>query len=427
MRDKKLKILKITKSYEEVLKLPKKPHRKPRKQWGFLRWILRPICFVLLKMAHFTGFEKIGMEKLGDKEPCLVLMNHSSFIDLEIAAYLLADRPYHIVTTQDAFVGLDWILRLVGSIPTKKFTNDVNLVRDMRHTLKELKESVVMYPEASYSFDGTATPLPDSLGKCLKLLGVPVVMITTKGAFLRQPLYNGLKLRKVKLSAKMEYILSSEEIKQKSVDELNALLAQKFSFDYFKEQQTEGIKIKEKFRAEGLERVLYRCPHCQTEGKTKGEGTTLTCHACGVVYELTEDGFLKNLKGETLIKHIPDWYQWERETVRQQLIDSTYKLETDVDICMLVDTKCIYQVGSGHLVHDADGFHLTGCDGLLDVKQSPNYSYGLYSDFYWYEIGDMICVGDEKLQYYCFPKNAGNVVAKTRLAAEELYKLIKKR
>ena len=97
------------------------------------------------------------------------------------------------------------------------------------------------------------------------------------------------------------------------------------------------------------------------------------------------------------------------------------------DIYMLVNTVCVYKVGTGHLLHTAEGFHLTGCDGLLDYKQSPNSSYGLYSDFYWYEIGDMICVGDEKVQYYCFPRNAGNAVAKTRLAAEELYKLIRSR
>lgn len=418
-----MKIKTITKSYEEVLKLPKGKHIKPRKQWTLLRVVLRPVCYVLLKLAGFTGYEKIGMEMLGKKEPCLVLMNHSSFIDLEIAALLMADRPYHIVTTLDAFVGLNWILRLVGCIPTKKFINDVTLVRDMRHTVRELKESVIMYPEASYSFDGTATPLPESLGKCLKLLNVPVVMITTEGAFLRQPLYNNLKTRKVAISARMEYLLSAEDIKEKSVEELNAILAESFSFDNFKLQQQKGIKVKEKYRAEGLERTLYKCPHCQKEGQTVGRGTTLMCNACGAVYELTEDGFLKNLNGETLMEHIPDWYQWERECVRQELIDGTYRLDVDVDICMLIDTKCVYKVGSGHLIHTAEGFHLTGCEGLLDYKHSPNSSYGLYSDFYWYEIGDMICVGDERVQYYCFPRNAGNVVAKTRLAAEELYKL----
>ncbi len=414
------------KSYQEVMKLPKEVHKKPKKQWSILRWLLRPVCFILLKLSGFTKLEKVGMEKLGTKEPCLVLMNHSSFIDLEIAAYAMSDRPYHIITTQDAFAMLGWIMRPVGCIPTKKFINDVNLVRDMRYTVKDLKESLVMYPEASYSFDGTATPLPDSLGKCIKLLNVPIVIIRTDGAFLRDPLYNCLQVRKVKISAKMEYLLSAEDVKSKSVEEINDILTEQFNFDNFKVQQEKGIRIAEKFRADGLERVLYKCPHCQTEGQTEGKGIYFTCHACGAKYELTEYGFMEAVNGETKMNHIPDWYQWERECVKKELEDDTYKLDADVDIYMAINTKCVYNVGTGHLVHTKEGFRLTGCDGLLDYHHSPLSSYGLYSDFFWYEIGDMICVGDEKVQYYCFPKNAGNVVAKTRLAAEELYKMLKK-
>ena len=76
-------------------------------------------------------------------------------------------------------------------------------------------------------------------------------------------------------------------------------------------------------------------------------------------------------------------------------------------------------------MHTNEGFHLTGCDGKIDYKLKPQKSYSLYSDYYWYEIGDMISIGDTKIQYYCFPKNQENVVAKTRLAAEELYKMVK--
>ena len=47
----------------------------------------------------------------------------------------------------------------------------------------------------------------------------------------------------------------------------------------------------------------------------------------------------------------------------------------------------------------------------------------LYADYFWYEIGDMLCIGDRKTLYYCFPLEGGDIVAKTRLAAEELYKL----
>jgi hypothetical protein len=39
----------------------------------------------------------------------------------------------------------------------------------------------------------------------------------------------------------------------------------------------------------------------------------------------------------------------------------------------------------------------------------------------------MICVGDNDKLFYCFPKGEGDVVAKTRLATEELYKLYKSR
>ena len=404
--------------------MPQPEHKKPMRQLAVLRPILKLVCWVLLQFNGFT-YKKIGMEKLKKGEPCLVLMNHSSFIDLEIAAFLMADREWHIVTTLDGFVGKAWLMRLIGCISTKKFINDVTLVRDMKYTVKDLNASIIMYPEASYSFDGTATPLPDSLGKCLKLLGVPVVMIRTEGAFLRDPLYNCLQVRKTKVSATMEYILSPEDIKEKSAQELNEILNKQFDFDNFKIQQEMGVLIKEKFRADGLHRVLYKCPHCQTEGKTYGKGTTLTCNECNITYELTEEGFLKCLNGETKIDHVPDWYRWERECVRKELEENTYRLDIPVDIYMLVNTKCVYKVGEGQMVHTTEGFHLTGCDGQIDYKLKPQSSYSLYSDFYWYEIGDMISIGDDKIQYYCFPKNQENVAAKTRLAAEELYKLTK--
>ena len=92
---------------------------------------------------------------------------------------------------------------------------------------------------------------------------------------------------------------------------------------------------------------------------------------------------------------------------------------------MLVNTECVYKVGEGRLLHTAEGFRLTGCEGQIDYCLNPQASYSLYSDFFWYEIGDMISIGDEKIQYYCFPKNGENVAAKTRLATEELYKLTK--
>ena len=209
-----MKIKTAKMAYEEVLALPAPLHEKPIRQRVVFRILLLVLSLLDLWRTRFT-YETIGLEKLGREEPCLVLMNHSSFIDLKIAARLLVTRPYHVICTADGFVGKRRLLRWIGCIPTRKFMMDVTLVQDMVYAVRELKSSVLMYPEASYSFDGTQTPLPDSIGKCLKVLKVPVVIIRTHGAFARDPLYNNLQLRKVRVSADVEYLLSAKEIEEK--------------------------------------------------------------------------------------------------------------------------------------------------------------------------------------------------------------------
>ena len=84
------------------------------------------------------------------------------------------------------------------------------------------------------------------------------------------------------------------------------------------------------------------------------------------------------------------------------------------------DFHAIYDLGSGRLTHDDAGFCLT-C-GVIECRQRPTASYSLYADYFWYELGDMICIADRDSLYYCFPESA-TPVAKVRLAAEELYKL----
>ncbi len=412
-----------TKSYDKVMALKKPKHKNPWKPFLIFRWILQ-ILSIPDMIFRKMKFNKIGMEKLGKKEPCMILMNHSCFLDLKIASFLFRDRPFNIVCTSDGFVGKELLMRALGCIPTQKFVSDLGLVRDIKYAVTKNNCSVLMYPEASYSFDGTATPLPTSVGKLLKILNVPVVTVITHGAFLHDPLYNGLQHRKVDVSADVTYLLSPEDIKAMTADEINEKLSKVFSFDNFAWQAENKVKVDEPFRADGLNRVLYKCPHCLTEGQMEGKGIKLTCHSCEKEYILDEYGKLAS--EDAAFTHIPDWYAWERECVRKEIEDGSYKMEADVDIAIVMDFRAVYKVGSGHLIHDCEGFHLTGCDGKLNYTQSPMSSYGLYADYFWYEIGDMICIGSKDYLYYCFPKGTGDIVAKTRLAAEELYKTAKK-
>ncbi len=406
--------------YDAVMRLPRETHKKPKKPDIFFRTLMRVLGSFDLNSTHFR-FTEEDMEKAG-KGPWLVLMNHSAFIDLEIASRILYPKPYCIICTSDGFVGKDWLMRNLGCIPTQKFVSDITLIRDMQYTLNELKTSILMYPEASYSFDGTATPLPRGLGVLVKKLGVPVVMIKTEGAFARDPLYNCLQKRKVDVSAKISCLLDREQIDTFNRKDIEKILDDAFTFDNFAWQKENQVVIDEPFRADGLDRIMYKCPNCGTEGMMKGEGVKLTCNRCHKSWTMDEYGQMSANDGYTEYSSIPEWYSWEREEVRKSLIDGTYLLDTDVSIGMMVDHKAIYMVGRGHLVHDSQGFSLTGCDGRLQYRQYPLESYSLYADYYWYEIGDVICIGNRDCLFYCFPDKEG-VVAKTRLAAEELYKL----
>ena len=417
-----MKIKVTEKSYNEVMAIPRKKHKRPIKPNIFFRTLLKLVSLPDIISTRFKC-NRIDMDRLKKNEPALFLMNHSCFLDLEIVPTVLYPRPFNIVATTDAFIGKNWLMRQIGCISTNKFVMDTNLVRDMMHALRKLKSSVVMFPEAGYSFDGRCMPLPDTLGKMVKMMGVPLVTITTYGAYARDPLYNNLQKRKVKVTADVKYLLSADEIAAMPAEEIQSLILKDFSFDNFSWQESNKIKVSEPFRADCLNRILYKCPSCKAEGNMVGKGAHITCSKCGKSYHLDEYGRLSAVEGHTEFERITDWYDWQRECVKEEVARGEYALDVPVDILMTVTDHKFYRVGKGRLRHGEGGFVLNGCDGNLHYEQKPLCSHTVNSDFYFYQIGDMVSIGNNEHLFYCFPEVKGDIVTKIRFAAEEIYKL----
>ena len=97
-------------SFDEVLNLPKEKHLQPKQPSIFFRTLLKVLSGPDLKKTGFT-LERSGMERLDKDTPALFLMNHSSFIDLEIASSILYPRPFNIICTSDGFVGKNGLMR----------------------------------------------------------------------------------------------------------------------------------------------------------------------------------------------------------------------------------------------------------------------------------------------------------------------------
>ena len=392
------------------------------------KWYLRPLTYLLSLPAvlkHKTKIKKTGVEGL--KPPFVLLCNHNAFMDFKVATKAIYPWRANYVVAIDGYIGREKLLRNVGCICKRKFTNDTMLVRQLKRTIKN-GDVAIIYPEARYSLCGTTAVLPESLGKLCKLLKVPVVTMICHGHHVNSPFWN-LHDRGVKpTEADFSLLFDPETLKKTPVEEVNRRIVEAFQYDDFAWQKEKGIHIKYKGRGEGLHKVLYQCPACKTEYKMSSAGTILKCNACGKEWNMTELGELEAVSGETEFSHIPDWYEWERENVRREVAEGTYSSgELKVRVDTLPNAKKFIHLGEGTLIHDMNGFVCKGIDVDGDPFEMIKTVPSLYSCHIEYEylgkFGDCVDLNTLEDTWYIYPDTEGQefAVTKMALATEELY------
>ncbi|MBP5250751.1 MAG: 1-acyl-sn-glycerol-3-phosphate acyltransferase [Lachnospiraceae bacterium] len=391
------------------------------------KWYLHPLTLLLSLpdvITHRTRIRKTGMENI--KPPYILLCNHNAFMDFKVATKAIWPARANYVVAIDGFIGREKLLRDVGCICKRKFTNDLTLVRNLKITIKH-GDIAVIYPEARYSLCGTTAVLPESLGKMCKIFGVPVVTLICHGHHVNSPFWN-LHDRKVRpTEAELSLLFMPGQLKELSVDEINSRIVERFQYDDHKWLKDSGIRIKYKKRAEGLHKVLYQCPSCKKEYRMATEGTRLFCRECGKSWTMLENGELKADSGETFFSHIPDWYEWERENVRKEVENGTYSTgELSVHVDSLPNAKRYIRIGNGTLVHDMNGFRVKVTDTDGTVREMVKSVPSLYSCHIEYEYlgkyGDCVDLNTLEDTWYVYPHGNDFAVTKMAIATEELYK-----
>ncbi|MCQ2399350.1 MAG: 1-acyl-sn-glycerol-3-phosphate acyltransferase, partial [Clostridia bacterium] len=359
--------------------------------------------------------------------PFILLCNHNAFQDFYVAFTLLKKKFSNFIVAIDGYIGREWLLRDVGCICKRKFTNDPVLIKKLKKVL-DRGDVPVIYPEARYSLCGTTAVLPASLGKMIKLFKVPVLTLICHGHHVNSPFWDTSHARGVEhTEAEFTRLLTKEEIASLSVDEINDKIVNAFRYDDFKWQKERGIKINDEKRADGLDKVLYQCPHCHTEYEMSSDGKYLICNACGKKWEMTELGELKAVEGETEFSHIPDWYEWERENVRKEVRNGTYSTGVmPVTVESLPNAKKFIPLGKGEMIHDKDGFRVKIYDKNLSDTTEINLSvldtYSVHIEYrYLFKHGDCVDLNTMKDTWYIYPENCKFSITKMALATEELY------
>lgn len=404
----------------------KKPYntsKHPIRQPLIIVWLIWLLSKIMLIGKQYK-IEKVNMEGL--KPPYILLSNHMYFIDFELAAMVTFPHRVNNVVSIDGYYRRPWLMDLIGAICKRKFISDLHLVKTISKVLKK-GDIMCMYPEARYTPIGTTAYLPESLGKLIKMNKVPVVVIIHHGNYLHSPFWNFRRKRKAPMHTVATQILTAEQVKAMSVDEINEAVKKAMQYDEYTYQKENGILVTEPFRAEGLHKVLYQCPHCKTESKMASEGAELYCTACGKRWLLREDGVIEARNGETEFPHAPDWFEWERQQVREQLERGEYSFSDDVDVYSLPRCWKFEHLGPAKVTHDPEnGFVIEGHYNGQDyrVQRLPGSMNSLHVEYDYCYIKPFDCfdVSTEKDSFYCYPTKE-NVITKLGFAVEEIYKM----
>ena len=395
--------------------------KRPRYPIFLLHTIRYILCYPDLKKRDFH-WNKFEVNDL--KEPYLLLSNHASMVDFFVMLKATHPaRPNNVMTLEGFNTYTEPLARAAGIIGTRKFITDIHLIKNMKYCVDVLKNVFVLFPEARYSLDGCTSYIPTSLGKMVKILGVPVVVLTIHGNFVTCPQWNKID-KKSHVEAELVQIVTAEETKTLSAKEINKRIAEHFKYDDFAWQKENQIKIDHPQRAKGLHALLYKCPSCKTESQMDSEGTKLWCNCCKKTWEMDEYGQLRALEGETEFAHIPDWSNWERECVRKEIENGTYYFEDDVRVETLPGSKKFYKQGMGKLIQTPEETRVE-CNYYGEpyvLKRSAKGLESMHIEYDYLGRGDCVDISIPEDSFWCYLTKR-DAITKISFATEEMHKL----
>ncbi len=230
---------------------------KPIKPYWYLmivEWLgtlalCNPLC---------AKIKKINCQGL--KAPYLLLASHASFRDFPMAVRAMFPRRSHWVISVEEFAGREWLMRGIGGIGKRKFTQQLSMVRHVMTVLKKYKLICTIYPEARFCFAGINERIDGALGKLAKQCGVPVVVFLQHGNFLQSPQWCKRPHRFVRSEGEFIQIVSRKELAELSAAEIQARIEKAFVYDDYEWQKKNNIAVRSRFRAHNIHRVLYQCP-----------------------------------------------------------------------------------------------------------------------------------------------------------------------
>ena len=232
-------------------------------------------------------------------EPFLVVANHVTAADPALLPQSFKQQMYFVASEHLMQKGLpSKLLRFVfDPIVRRKGDSAVTAVKEMLTCLKN-GQNVCVFPEGTYSFDGTNSPMLPTIGRLAKTAGVTLVTYRFEGGYFTLPRW-GRGILRGSFRGHIVNTYAPEALKTMSVSEVNAAIVADLNENAYARQEQLHAVYKSKCRAEYLESAFFLCPACKRVGTIETRGDAIRC-SCGPSGRLDEQYRLIDLPVSTL-------------------------------------------------------------------------------------------------------------------------------
>ena len=308
---------------------------------------------------------KILFDKKSLPEQFVLVCNHpSGFDNLYAVDCLYPTHKINFISNRYYYFKRSlgkWLMK-VGCIPKSLFSADVESLKNCMRVVKAGGNLGIM-ADVRLSMYGQTEDVPETTAKFLKKLGLPVYIMHFDGSYMIKPKWaNGARKGVVEINCFKLY--DAEELATAPIEEVNQKMRAAIYYDDFEWiKQRPNITYKSKKIAEGLENILYKCPHCGKEFTLKSKKDTFFCTSCGYTVKMDNRYNFSALNGKPLyFENLRDWFKTQKAEIAEQIKSDDYQLSCPVTLKKRsLDNKTfLREVGRGVCTLNHDGLTYVG-------------------------------------------------------------------
>ena len=329
--------------------------------FGVLREMIRPFLYLLY------GFKFERKTAKGIYSPCCILANHQTIID-QFAVSMGFNFSIHYVGSDTLFrYGFkSWLMKiLVRPIPFSKGNSDMTALKNIMSVIRE-GGCVGMFPSGNRSFYGTESTIVPGVGKLIKKLKAPLVLVQLRGGFFTKPRWMAKPSRGT-MRAYVTRVVSPKEQASMSYADIDRIIQQELCFDDYAYNRTANISFHGRRRAEYIESVLFYCPQCSNLESLCSEGCDIFCRNCNARVRINNKGFFEKI---TNAQHIPDtalaWSHIQLDYIKNYdfsgFTDKPVFCDDHVTLSIAERARKEYFLGKGSIAFFADRLSVCGKD-----------------------------------------------------------------